>query len=71
MSQLWGVLKKQWVSILPSHHRNSDYVGISKTLYGGDAIFLLLALSLMFLLSVFLSCKISNESFCLVLVISK
>jgi len=29
-----------------------DYVGISKTLYGGDAIFLLLALSLMFLLSV-------------------
>ena len=36
--------------------RNSDYVGISKTLYGGDAIFLMLALSLMFLLSVFLSC---------------
>lgn len=29
-----------------------DYVGISKTLYGGDAIFLMLALSLMFLLSV-------------------
>ena len=67
---LWGRKYGVSMNILPSRHCDSDYVGISKTLYGGDAIFLM-ALSLMFLLSVSLSRRVSKESFRLVLVISK